>query len=56
VVMPDVYSLDPIVVLHERFVQVKDRIQNQDGVVYLRAERIAPLFVSAAGVSSHDFR
>jgi error-prone DNA polymerase len=53
--MPDVYSLDPMGVLHERFVQVKGRIQNQDGVVHLRAERIWPLSVSAASVSSHDF-
>jgi error-prone DNA polymerase len=55
VVMPDVYSLDPMVVLHERFVQVKGRIQNQDGVVHLRAERISPLSVSAAATQSHDF-
>jgi error-prone DNA polymerase len=55
IVMPDVYSLDPMVVLHERFVQVKGRIQNQDGVVHLRAERISPLSVSAAATQSHDF-
>jgi error-prone DNA polymerase len=55
IVMPDVYSLDPMVVLHERFVQVKGRVQNQDGVVHLRAERILPLSVSAAATQSHDF-
>jgi len=55
IVMPDVYSLDPMVVLHERFVQVQGRVQNQDGVVHLRAERIAPLSVSAAATQSHDF-
>jgi len=55
VVMPDVYSADPMVVLHERFVQVKGRVQNQDGVVHLRAECISPLAVSAAATQSHDF-
>jgi len=55
IVMPDVYSGDPMVVLHERFIKVEGRVQNQDGVVHLRAERITPLTVSAAGVSSHDF-
>jgi error-prone DNA polymerase len=55
VVMPDVYSADPMVVLHERFVRVQGRVQNQDGVVHLRAEKILPLNVSAADVSSHDF-
>jgi error-prone DNA polymerase len=55
IVMPDVYSLNQMVVLHERFVQVKGRVQNQDGVVHLRAERISPLSVSAAATQSHDF-
>ena len=55
IVMPDVYSLDPMVVLHERFVQVKGRVQNQDGIVHLRAERISPLSISAAVTQSHDF-
>jgi error-prone DNA polymerase len=55
IVMPDVYGLDPMVVLHERFIRVEGRVQNQDGVVHLRAEKISPLTVSAAGVSSHDF-
>jgi error-prone DNA polymerase len=55
IVMPDVYSADPMVVLHERFVQVQGRVQNQDGVVHLRAERIWPLSVSAASTQSHDF-
>ena len=55
IVMPDVYSADPMVVLHERFVQVQGRVQNQDGVVHLRAERIWPLCVSAGATRSHDF-
>jgi len=55
IVMPDVYRLDPMVVLHERFVQVKGRVQNQDGVVHLRAERLLPLSVSAAATQSYDF-
>ncbi len=55
VVMPDVYRADPMVVLHERFVQVQGRVQNQDSVVHLRAERIWPLFISAAATQSHDF-
>ncbi len=55
IVMPDIYASDPMVVLHERFVQVRGRVQNHDGVVHLRAEKISPLGVSAAAVSSHDF-
>jgi len=55
IVMPDVYTADPMVVLHERFISVRGRVQNQDGVVHLRAEKIMPLSVSAAEVASHDF-
>jgi error-prone DNA polymerase len=55
IVMPDVYSSDPIAVLHERFVKVKGTVQNQDGVVHLKADKILPLHVTAAETQSHDF-
>ena len=55
IVMPDVYVADPMVVMHERFVRVQGRVQNQDGVVHLKAQKIMPLSVSAADVVSHDF-
>jgi error-prone DNA polymerase len=55
IVMPDVYKADPMVVLHERFVRVRGRVQNQEGIVHVKAERIVPLAVSAAGPESHDF-
>src|SRR5579884_1215740 len=55
IVKPEVYMADPMVVLHERFVRVQGKIQNQDGIVHLQAEKIMPLLVSAASVSSHDF-
>jgi error-prone DNA polymerase len=42
-------------VLHERFVQVQGRVQNQDGVVHLKAERVWPLSMSEAATQSHDF-
>jgi error-prone DNA polymerase len=53
--MPDVYSSDPMVVLHERFVKVKGTVQNQDGIVHLKAQKIMPLHVTAAETRSHDF-
>ncbi len=55
IVMPDVYSADRIPVLHERFVRVEGIVQNQDGIVHLRAQRISALSVSAAATVSHDF-
>ena len=55
IVMPDVYAKDPMVVLHERFVKVKGTVQNQDGIVHLKAQKILPLHVTAAETRSHDF-
>jgi error-prone DNA polymerase len=55
IVMPDVYSADSMAVLHERFVRVEGRVQNQDGIVHLKADRVSPLSVSAAETQSHDF-
>ena len=55
IVMPDVYSADPMVVLHERFVKVRGTVQNQDGIVHLKAQKILPLHVTAAETQSHDF-
>ncbi|HET9183234.1 MAG TPA: error-prone DNA polymerase [Candidatus Angelobacter sp.] len=55
IVSPDVYSSDPGVVLHERFIKVRGTVQNQDGIVHLKAEQILPLQVTAAETCSHDF-
>jgi error-prone DNA polymerase len=55
IVMPDVYANDPMVVLRERFVKVKGTVQNQDGIVHLKAQKILPLQVTAAETQSHDF-
>jgi error-prone DNA polymerase len=55
IVMPDVYNADPMVVVHERFIRVQGRVQNQEGIVHVKAERILPLLVSSAGPESHDF-
>ncbi len=55
IVMPDIYEKYRRAVLEPTFVRVFGTVQNQDGIVHLRAEKIAELNVSAAGVSSHDF-
>ena len=55
IVMPNVYAADPMVVVHERFTRVEGKVQNQDGIVHVKADKIAPLVVSSAGPDSHDF-
>jgi error-prone DNA polymerase len=55
IVMPDIYEKYRRAVLEPRFIRVSGTVQNQDGIVHLRAEHIEALEVSAAPVSSHDF-
>lgn len=55
IVMPDLYSKDPIVVLRERFIKVRGKVQNVDGIVHLKAEKVMPLEVTSAETWSHDF-
>jgi error-prone DNA polymerase len=55
IVMPDLYSKDPMVVLRERFIKVRGKVQNVDGIVHLKAEKVMPLEVTAAETWSHDF-
>lgn len=55
IIMPDFYEKNRQAVLNPRFIKVSGTVQNQDGIVHLRAEHIAPLTVSAAHMASHDF-
>jgi error-prone DNA polymerase len=55
IITPDFYEQNRATVLYERFVQVSGTVQNQDGIVHLKAQAIQPLQVSGAEVRSHDF-
>ena len=55
IIMPDIYEKYRRAILEPRFLRVSGIVQNQDGIVHLRAEHITALKVSAAEVSSHDF-
>jgi error-prone DNA polymerase len=55
IVMPDFFEENRVAVLYERFVEIAGTVQSHDGIVHLRAERIAPLCISSAEVASHDF-
>ncbi|MFL6312445.1 MAG: DNA polymerase III subunit alpha [Terriglobales bacterium] len=55
IVMPHVYEKYRQAVLEPKFIRVSGRIQNQDGIVHLKAEHVEALSVSAAQMTSHDF-
>jgi hydroxyethylthiazole kinase-like uncharacterized protein yjeF len=55
IVTPAFYEKNRVNILYERFVQISGTVQNQDGIVHLKAEAIGPLAISSAEISSHDF-
>jgi error-prone DNA polymerase len=55
IVMPHVYEKYREIVLEPKFILVSGLVQNQDGIVHLKAEHVETLTVSAVRIASHDF-
>jgi len=55
IVTPDIYERYRQAVLEPRFIRVSGTVQNQDGIVHLRAEHVEQLNVSSVELQSHDF-
>jgi error-prone DNA polymerase len=55
IVMPHIYEKYRRAVLEPRFIRVTGMVQNQDGIVHLKAEHVEALKVSAVQVAAHDF-
>jgi len=55
IITPDLYERERLVVTRSKFVMVEGGLQNQDGVIHIKARRIQPLAFSNLEVRSHDF-
>jgi error-prone DNA polymerase len=55
IITPDLYERERVVVTRSKFVLVEGALQNQDGVVHVKAKRIQPLAFHNLEVRSHDF-
>ena len=55
IVMPDLYERNRMVVTHSKFILAEGSLQNQDGVIHVKATRLQPLADLALEVRSHDF-
>jgi error-prone DNA polymerase len=55
IIHPNLYEHNRALVTRAKFLRVMGMLQNQDGVIHIRADRLEPLAVSAIQVSSHDF-
>jgi error-prone DNA polymerase len=55
IVTPDLYELDRLVVTRSKFLLVEGTLQNQDGVIHVKAVRLSTLSTSGLDLRSHDF-
>jgi error-prone DNA polymerase len=55
IVTPDLYERDRMVVTHSKFILAEGPLQNQDGVIHVKATRLQPLAELALEVRSHNF-
>ena len=55
IVHPDLYERERVVVTRGRCLLVKGKLQNQDGVVHVRADAVQEYAMGAMEVKSHDF-
>jgi error-prone DNA polymerase len=55
IIMPDLLQANRVLLISERFLMIEGILQNQDNVIHIRAEKVAPLRVTQAETESHDF-
>jgi error-prone DNA polymerase len=56
ILTPDVFERDRLVVTRNRFLRIEGPVQNQEGVIHVKAQRIVPLEITRVEVRSRDFR
>ena len=55
IIHPQLYERERVLVTRGKFLKVYGKLQNQDGVVHVKAEELELLNISAIEVRSHDF-
>ncbi|HEV2135016.1 MAG TPA: error-prone DNA polymerase [Terracidiphilus sp.] len=56
ILTPDIFEKNRTVATRSRFLRIEGPLQNQGGVIHVRAQRIVPLEITSAGGPSRDFR
>jgi error-prone DNA polymerase len=55
IVTPDLFERDRLVITRSRFLLVAGPVQNQSGVIHVKAMRVEPLEITTAHIHSRDF-
>jgi error-prone DNA polymerase len=56
IVQPDLFESERAMLVREPYLMIEGVLQNQQGVVSVKAGRVRPLEIASTGVESHDFR
>jgi len=55
IITPSMFDHHRLLLGHEKFLLVEGVLQKQDNVISVRAEKVAPVAITQAATSSHDF-
>ena len=55
IIHPNLFQKHRLLITSEQFLMVEGILQNQDRVISIKANRVAPLAITRAHTSSHDF-
>jgi error-prone DNA polymerase len=55
IITPQLFQQDHVVIVHHQFLLIEGRLQNQDNVISVKAERVRALSLTRAETTSHDF-
>ena len=55
IITPNLYERERLVVTRAKFLLVEGILQNQDGVIHVKAKRVVALSDRALETRSHDF-
>jgi error-prone DNA polymerase len=55
IITPQLFKEAHATVVQQQFLLIEGKLQNQEGVISVKAERVQPLTITRAETSSHDF-
>ena len=55
IITPQIFREHHITVVNQQFLLIEGRLQNQDNVISVKAEKVSPLSITRAETASHDF-
>ena len=55
IITPQLFQQNRTAVVQHQFLLIEGKLQNQDNVISVKADRIRPLFITQAETTSHDF-